>query len=267
MELDFKKLPSNEYVTVWGGPSGGTTLGITNIAVPEAAELNNTTGSGMLMISPSISWNDTELVGVTASEELNEPSLADSASYVEFGTTTVEGSHSYYLPRAYDDNSNLHSQVYDLTSTLREVLDFAVRIDGAKPTTQAAANGDYVSTARAQSLKEDNPMTISESVRRTVGYTGKGGFAHYTIVGPHTLTAVPPATTPWKAGTSARLRATVAGRDYTNALHFASSDASVVNILPGGFYTVTGAAAATCTITITDEAAGTSTTVAVTVTA
>ena len=266
MILDYKKLEGNTHVKVWGGPSGGTTLGITKIAVPEAAELNGG-ASGMISVSQSISWNDTELVGVSESEELNEPSLEDAASYVEFGTTNIAGSHSYFMPREYDDNSNLHSLVYDLTDTMREVLDFAVRIDGAKPATQAAANGDYVSTTRAMAMSESNPFTPGESVRRTVGYIGKGGFAHYTIVGPHTLTAAPKATTPWKAGSKGRLRVTVGGRDYTNAVRFSTSNVAVVDILPGGFYTVKGTTGGTATITITDEGAGTSTTQAVAVTA
>ena len=266
MELDFKKLSSDEHVSVWIGPSGGSTLGVTKAGEPLANELNNTGGtSGMIPASQSISWNDTEIVGVTDSEELNEPSLADSSTFVEFGPTNLGGSVSYFLPREYDDNSNEHSLIYDLTEGMRETLDFAVRLDGEKKTTVPAADGDYVSITRAMSMSESNPFTPGESTRRTVNYAGKGDFARYTVVGTHTITAVKPKNSPWAAGKKARLRAEVQGRDYTNALRFSSSDVEVVNIYPGGFYEVTGTAGGAATITISDEDAGTSTTVAVTV--
>lgn len=267
--LDYKKLPINREgsnLTVWIGPSGGSTLGITDLDQPAAVELNNTGGtSGVRMASPSISWNDWDF-GTQASEINNEPSLADSSNYEEFGASNYGGNISFYYPREYDDNSNLHSIIYDLTDIPGTINDIAIRLDGEKPTDQPAANGDYVSTYRAQGNSEDNPFTPGESKRRTVGFSKKGGFAHYTIVGPHTITAVPPATAPWLAGKKARLRATVQGRDYTNALRFSTSDADVVAIYPGGFYEVTGDAADTATITITDEGAGTSATVSVTVT-
>lgn len=261
-DLDFKKLTSDEHVSVWIGPSGGSTLGITDPGAPLAEEINNTNGSGMLRASQSISWNDTELVGVTDSEELNEPSLADPSTYVEFGSTNLGGSVSYYYPREYDDNSNEHSVIYDLTEKPREILDFVTRIDGTKRTDVAAADGDYVSVTRAMSLSEASPFTPGESVRRTVNYTGKGEFSHYTIVGDHTLTAIPPSGSPWALNTKARIRVTVQGRDFTNAVRFHSSDPDVVRVYAGGFYEVTGAG--TATITIEDEGAGTSTTVEVT---
>lgn len=254
-DLDFKKLFSDEHVAVWIGPTGPAT-GIANVAVPTAAEINNTGGtSGMIMASQSISWNASEIPGVAASEESNEPSLADAASYVEFGPANLEGSVSYFMPREYDDNSNDHSVIFDLTKTMRGLLDFVKRIDGATKTSVAAANGQYVSVTRAQAMSEEKDHTISESITRTVGYRGKSDFAHYTIVGPHTLTATKPAGDPAKG----RITVTVAGRDYTNACRFSTSDPTKVKVYPGGAYEVLEAGAAT--VTVTDEAAGESTTV------
>lgn len=268
--LDYDRLKANSklaVVSVWGGPSGGTTLGITDVAQPAAAEINNTGGtSGFVPWSQSISWNDWSF-GLEASETNNEPSLADLSSYEEFGASNYGGDISFFLPAEYDDDSNLHSVVYDLTDTPGVVNDIAIRIDGEKTIATPAANGDYVSIYRAEFGGEANPFTPGESKRRTVSYNQKGDFAHYTIVGPHTIVAIPPATDPWDAGRKARLRASVQGREYTNALEFSTSDASVVDIYKGGFYEVTGTAGDTATITIEDVEAGTSTTVAVTVTA
>lgn len=268
MPMDYTKLKTNNRgsnISVWIGPSGGTTLGVTNVAAPEAAEINNTGGtSGVVPASQSISFNDWDF-GTQASETNNEPSLADSSTFEEFGQSNYGGGVSFYMPEQYDDNSNLHSVIYDLTDIPGTVNDIAMRIDGQKSIATPAANGDYISVYRAEFGGEENPFTPGESKRRTVTYNQKGDFAHYTVVGPHTITAIPAATAPWAAGKKARLRASVGGREYTNALSFTSSDNTVVDIYPGGFYEVTGTTGDTTTITIRDIDAGTSTTVSVTV--
>jgi len=265
--LDFEKTPSDSNIGVWLGPTATGVLGITDINIPLAAELNNTGGtSGMIKASQSISWNDFDF-GTQASETLNEPSLADAATYEEFGQSNYGGGISFYYPEEYDDNSNLHSIIYDLTDIPGEKQDIAIRVDGATDVSVAAADGDFVHTYRVQGEGEQNPFTPGESKRRTVNFIPKSSFAHYTIVGSHAITAVPKAVTPWKTLTTGRLRASVGGRDYTNALSFTTTNAAVVDVYPGGFYRVTGAAAATATINITDTRAGTTVAVAVTVTA
>ncbi len=264
--LDFVKTPSNERITVWLGPSGGSTLGITDVAVPTAAEINNTGGtSGMQPASQSISWNDWDF-GTQASETNNEPSLADAASFEEFGQSNFGGNASFYYPAAYDDASNLHSVIYDLTDIPGEKQDIVTRYDGDVLSSTAAVDGDFVSVYRVQGEAESNPFTPGESKRRTVNFMQKGEFAHYTVVGAHVLTALEVGTAPYAAGTKGRIRVSVQGRDYTNACVFTTDDATVIEVYPGGFYEVTGTASDTATVTITDEAAGTNTTVAVTVT-
>lgn len=258
MAISYTRLPSNEYIKVALGPTGGAT-GVQEIGEPTAAELNNTAGSGMIPASWSISWNDFSF-GMEASETLSEPSLADAASFEEFGANNYGGSMSFYYPAAYDDNSNLHSLIYDLTDLPGALIDAAVRIDGALPVTTAFADGDFVSVYRVSGESEANPFTPGESKRRTVGFTQKGDFAYNTIVGPHTLTAIAPAS--YAVGDKGRIRVSVQGRDYTNAVEFATSDGNVINIYPGGFFEVVGTG--TATVTITDSKAGTATTVTVT---
>ena len=265
--LDFTKLPADKRTTVWIGPSGGTTLGITDVAEPLAAELNNTGGTSAVMpASQSISWNDWGF-GTEASEVLNEPSLADAASYEEFGAENYGGDISFYYPEEYDDNSNLHSIIYDLTDAPGELNDIAVRIDGDVVTTVPAADGDFVSAYRVQGVSAANPFTPGESKRRTVTFWNKSDFSHFTVVGSHAITAIPRATTPWAAGTSGRRRASQGGRDTTNRLSFSTDDAAIVQVYPGGFYEVTGAASGTAEITITDPETGDTVAVPVTVTA
>lgn len=256
--MNYTKLPADQHVTIWLSP-GDAPLGVEDVQTPTEAEINNTAGSGMLNASPSISWNDFDF-GFEASETSTEPSLADVSTYEDFGATNFSGSMSFFMPLDYDDNSNLHSLVYDLTDTLGESIDVVKRIDGATRTNVPAADGDFVSVFRTKISGETNNFAPGESVRRTVPFTNNGDFSHYTIVGDHTITAIPPAS--FAEGDVGRIRATVQDRDYTNALHFGTSDADVIRVTRGGFYEVTGTG--TATVTITDREAGTSTTVEVT---
>lgn len=261
--LDFTKLPAEKHVGVFIGPSGGTTLGITEIHEPLTAEINNTGGlSGMVLASHTIDWNDLDF-GTQASETTNQPSLADSASYETFGASNYGGNISFFLPAEYDDDSNLHSLIYDLTDTPLDVNDLVMRIDGDIDATAPAADGQFVHAYRAQIGSEENPFTPGESKRRTVGYLSRGDFAHYTVVGDHAITAIPPAS--FAAGSKGRIRASQQSRDTTNSLRFTSSDTSVIEIAAGGFYEVVGDAADTATITIRDPYTNDIATVPVTV--
>jgi len=214
----------------------------------------------MLDATSSVSWNDFDF-GFQASETANEPSLADVSTYEEFTTLNFGGSLSHYMPASYDDNSNNHSLVYDLTAKPGTIIDAAIRIDGAKKNSTPFAAGDFVHAMRVQTSSETNPFTPGESHRRTVGFNSYGEAHAYTIVGPHTLTQIGTAT--FTSGGKGRIRVGVANRDYTNALTFRTSNVAVVDVTKGGFYKVNGTG--TATITVEDEAAGTSMTIPVTV--
>lgn len=261
VELNYAKLPADRHVTFWVGPSGGTTLGITDVDEPTAAEINNTGGtSGMINASKATSWNDFDL-GTQASETNNEPSLADAGSYVEFGQANFGGGVSYWLPEAFVDPSNTLSNVYQLTKEKYHLVDAVLRVDGDTLTSEPAADGDFVSVYRLQSGADQNPFTPGESKRRTVTYSPKGDFSHYTVVGTHEIEAIAPATFP--VSTKGRIRASQQGRDRTNALRFSTSNANRIVVDPGGFYEVPAGATGTATITITDPGTGDTTTISV----
>lgn len=262
---NYRRLKSDRNITVLLAPTGGAT-GVANVFAPTEAELTLGGPSAVQNASPSISWNDWDY-GIQESERTTDPSLADDSTFEDFGQQNYGGGMSFYYPKEYDDNSNNHSLIYDLTDQPWSPLDVAVRIDGAKPNTTPVEDGDFVHVARTLTDGEQNSLTGADALRRTVQFLPQGDIAVYTVVGAHTLTAVPPTTAPWAAGNKARLRVTIQGRDVTNmdTISFMSSDPDVVSIERGGFYEVTGSAADTATITITDEGAGTSTTVEVTV--
>lgn len=263
-QLDFKKMPSDKRVGLWIGPTGNAT-GIQDVTLPTAAEINNTGGvSNMQNSVVAVSWADFDFA-IQAPETNSDPSLADESTYEDLGPAQYGGSISFYYPGRYDDPTNSLSEAYDLTDIPWTYLDVVQRIDGdlTNPT-DAAANGDFVHVFRVWTDGEQNVLEAESAYRRTVTMQQAGDADFYTIVGAHTITTVLPAS-PWTAGKKGRIRGIVQDRDYTNKLEFVSSDASVVQVYPGGFYTVTGSSADTATITVYDRKAGTSTPVAVTV--
>ena len=243
-DINYSKLPADRHVTIWLGSSEDP-LGIEDVVLPTADELNDADGSGMVNASPSISWNDLDF-GLEASETETEPSLADISTYEDFGATNFGGGISFFMPLDYDDNSNLHSVVYDLTDTPGDMITIVKRIDGATLTTAPAEDGDFVSVFRTQISSEANPFNIGESVRRTVGFNSRGDFSHYTIVGDHAIDIVEPSGS-YNVGDVGRFRGIVQDRDYTNALQWVSSDSDVIEVTRGGFFRVVGAGEADIT--------------------
>lgn len=264
--LDFTKLPSNTFTALFMSPGASGALGITNIDEPLAAELNNTGGtSGMYNISDATSWNDFEF-GTQASETTSQPALSEATTAEEFGISNFGGTASHYYPLEYDDNSNLHSIVYDMVKTPGTALDAALRIDGDIDSNDAAADGQFVSTYRVQSEAETNPFTPGESKRYTKGYIPRGEFSHFTPVGDHAITTIPATTATPEPGAKGRFRALQQSRDVTNRLRWSTSNPDVIQVYPGGAYEVTGADEATATITVTDDGTGDTKTIAITVT-
>lgn len=267
MPMNYEKVTGNEHIGFWLGPSANGALGITDVGEPLAAEINNTGGSsGMINAAESTAWDDWSF-GIEASETLNEPSLADTSTYEEFGQANYGGSASHYYPREYDDNSNLHSLVYDLVSEPGTKIDAVLRIDGDVKQSEAAENGDFVSVFRVQSEGETNPFTPGESKRYVKSYIPKGDFSYMIPVGDQAITAVSGGTLTPEPSAKGRIRATIQGRDVSCMLRYSSSDADVIQIEDGGWYTVTGADTDTATITISHPFTSDTASVAVTVTA
>lgn len=263
-EPDYQRLNSDKNLMVKLAPTSGAT-GVQEVGEPLQAEVQEGGTGGFINASPSISWNDYDF-GMEDSERTSDPSLADDSNFEDFGQENYGGGISFYMPDQYDDNSNTHSLVYDLTDQLKTALDVITRIDGEKNNvTRDLQDGDFVSVYRTVTGSDEDSDTGSDAIRRTVGFLSRGSVAPFTIVGEHVITTEL-GTNPWEAGTVGRIRGIVQDRDYTNALTFRSTNADVVSVYSGGFYEVTGDATETAEIIIEDRRAGTSTTVAVTVT-
>lgn len=252
IELDYVKLDANQHITV----AIGTPDKILNVGVPLPAELN-----ALQPASVSISWNDWDF-GIQASEVSNDPSLADVANYETRGAANYGGGISFYYPKEYDDNTNNHSIIYDLTDIPRTMLLVAIRVDGEKKTSRPFAVGDRVHVFLVQTDSETNSLQGADALRRTVGMLQQSVFAVYTTVGSHAITPES-ATVSATVGEKARILVKCDGREATNSLTFRSSAPNIVEVHAGGVYVAK--AAGTATITATDTFSGNSTTIAVTV--
>lgn len=263
---NYERLKSDKNITIALAPTGGAT-GVANVFVPTEAELVYNGARGVLNASPAISWNDLDF-GIQESERTSDPSLADDSTFEDFGQQNYGGGISFFYPRFYADSSSDLSNVYDVTEHEWTLMDLVERIDGAKSNATAIEDGDFVHAMRTVTDAEANTLTGADALRRTIQFLSQGEIAVYTVVGTHTLTAVPPATTPWAAGNKARLRVTIQDRDVTNmdTITYQTDDPDVIVIDSDGSYEVTGTTADEAEITITDEGAGTTTTVTVTVT-
>lgn len=263
--IDYQKTPANENVGFWLGPTATGVLGITAVGEPLSAEVNNTGGtSGVLSAHQSVSWNDFGF-GIQASETLNEPSLSDAATYEEFGQSNFGGNVSFWMPLAYDDASNSHSNLYDLTEAAGTLLDAVMRIDGEKKASTAVADGDFLSVFRVEVDSEANPFTPGESKRRTINLLQKSEFSHFVVAGDHAITALDgPTLALTVAGGPVRSRASQQGRDVTNYLNVTTSNATVAQVYKGGF--IEPLSAGSATVTFTDPLTGDSAALTVNVT-
>ena len=253
----YDRMRSDKHIGLAMAPTGNAT-GVQNVFAPTEAELEIGGAAGTLNAAPSTSWNDFDF-GIQASETTSDPSLADDSTYEDFGAVNASGSVSLYNSKKYDDDSNNHSLLYDLTEQPWTTLDVIERIDGDISNMAPFEDGDLVHVVRTMTDGEVNNIAGQDALRRTVSLLPQGDVAVYTVVGAHTITAIAPST--FEEGDKGRIRATIQDRDVTNMLSFSSSDPEVIQVYSGGFYEVTGEG--TATVTIRDEGAGTSTTVTV----
>lgn len=252
--LDYTKTPAAGHITVlWALPNA-----FANWESPTVTELN-----GALNLSKSISWNDYDF-GVQASNTVDDPSLADVGNVQDRGAAQYGGGLSFYYPAAYDDNSNTYSLTYDAVSVPRTRGYIIVRIDGAKPTTQPFAAGDYLHVFEVMTDGETNVITGEEAFRYTINMLQQGNLAVYTVARTTTVTVVAtPATLASGVGDAERVNATVNGREYTNGVVWTTDDPAIATVTNAGV--IVGVAAGTATVTATFEATGATDTIAVTV--
>ena len=240
--IDFQKLRADGHVTIaWYLPNA-----FANFEAPTATELNAAAPTAA-QFSKSISWNDLDF-GIQASNSIDDPSIVDVSNVTDRGAAQYGGGISFYYPGAFDDNTNAYSLTYDAIAVPRTLGFLVVRVDGAKPSTQAFAEGDYVHVLRVQTDAQTNVITGEEAFRYTVNFLNKGALAVYTVVQGAVDSAVVVAgdASP-AAGDIFRMSGTVAGREYTNGLVWTTSDPEVATVSNAGVITAVSAGSATIT--------------------
>lgn len=224
-------------------------------------------------IADSISWNDYDF-GVQASNTNDDPAITAKGNVQDRGASQFGGSLSFYYPREYDDNSNIHSLTFDALGEPRTMGYILVSIDGdlsenntplyVGGATRDFAAGDYIHVSKIQTGGYTESVTGEEAFRYTVSFLSQGDLAIYTVVRTTVATVVTlPATLASGAGDIDVITGTVLGRPYTRGLRWSTSDAAVATVSQNGI--VTSIAAGTATITAEFEATGATDTTAVTV--
>lgn len=254
VSLDYDKLPTGGNITWTWVPSGG----IADVGLPTVTELN-----AGINASSSISISDTDF-GNQGSNTNSDPSFADTGNVQERGAAQYGGSVSMYYPKNYDDATNPHSVVYDALDTPRTPGFWAIRIDGETSNATAYSAAQYVSVYETISDGETNTLGGEEAQKRSANFLSRGNLAVYTVTRSGAATLVVPSTATPEPGDKGRFEATLNGRFY-GGVEWSTSDPDVIQVWPGGFYTVTGADTDTATVTATVN--GLSGTIAVTVTA
>lgn len=258
--LDFNKLISSGNVTLAYYPSNA----FADFKAPTAAELNAASPSAA-QFSKSISWNDLDF-GLQASNQIDDPSIADRGNFQTRGAAQYGGGISFYFPGAFDDNSNAYSLTYDAISTPRTTGYIVARIDGAKTPGTAFAEGDLVHVMEITTDGQTHAITGEEAFRYTVNFLQRGALAVYTVVqGTVNSPVVVTGNATPAAGNIFRVKGTVAGREYTNGLVWTTSAPTVATVSSAGVVTIVGSSMNTATITGTFAATGASGTLSITV--
>lgn len=253
--LDYEKLPTGGNVSWFWVPAGG----LTDVADIQISQVNSPAGYNL---SAAISVADTDF-GNQASNTNSDPSFADTGNVQDRGASQYGGGVTFYFPKRYDDNTNIYSIAFDLTDADRTPGFWVQRIDGETPNTGALAAGQYVSAYSVLSDAESATVGGEEAQKRTVNFLNQGNLAVYTVArsAAAALTVTSP-TLSAAAGAKGRFRASLNGRFYGGA-SWSSSDPAVIEVFPGGFYTITGATSDTATVTASHN--GLTATIAVTV--
>lgn len=254
--LDFDKLPTGGNVSWFWVPSGG----ITNVEDIQITQVNPTAGYNL---SAAISVSDTDF-GNQASNTNSDPSFADTGNVQDRGASQYGGGTTFYYPKNYDDNTNIYSLAYDLTDEDRVSGFWVIRIDGETSNSTNLAAAQYVSAYEVLSDAESDTLGGEEAQKRSVNWLNQGNLAVYTVTRSSAAALVVPATATPVPGAKGRFEATLNGRFYGGA-SWSSSDNDVIQVWPGGFYTVTGSDTDTATVTVSHN--GLTDSIAVTVTA
>lgn len=216
--------PGNGRIAVWLGASNA----IANLAAPKVSEIQ-----AMLLASEAIRWDGYDF-GPSASDRIDDRSIADDASAQIPGFAQFGGAVPFFWPRKRDTFSILR-KVYDLLKVTRTELIWVERV-GWKSWNDPIEAGDVVNVYRVMN-DGFNPDT-----------EGDGGYAYIVSMLPkgdvHSWTIVAPSGTPAAvtvevyqatidADTVGLAKATYQGHDITRRAEWSVADGTKASAVDG----------------------------------
>lgn len=243
----------NGRVAVWLG----TASAVTNLAAPTEAEIDT-----MLLVSEAVRWDGYDY-GVQESDQIDDRSLADTASAQLRGFSQFGGSVPFFYPRISDTGSILR-QAFNLLKSGRTDLILVERI-GFKAWNADAEAGDDVNVYRVMN-DGFNPDTEGDGgYAYIVNLLPKGDVYPWTKVrgaSEETVAIIGGASATATVGGATLRGATGYGDNITARAEWTSSDDTVATVEKG---VIVGRGTGNANITASFPGMTSSTAVAVTV--
>lgn len=249
------RILSNSYIT----HSIGLPSSIADLRSPTVAESN-----ALHNASSSARWDGYDL-GMEASDQVDDRSLADDAGYQERGFDQFGGSVTYFWPSDLDDATDPYTRTWNLVNQPGDPIVALERVAQAKASTPYVA-GDWINVYRLETAGF-NPDTEGDGgYAYDIAYLSKGDVYPYTLV----KAASPAAVVTARVGSGNLavgghdvIRATLYGKLINTNATWVSSDTTKVSVSEMGV--ITGIAAGTATITATHPSGTVSTGISITV--
>jgi hypothetical protein len=234
---------------------------------PTVAEVNAT-----LDVTDSVAWANFSF-GNQASNQVSDPSIADSGNVQARGFAQFGGTISFFYPRAYGNSADANSNTFealDVPGTIGYIL---IRADGVITPAggRLAVAGDFWHIYRVISDGWSDVNTGEENFKYTITVQPQGDlWVNANVNTSVTVTASITGGNSFTVGQKKPGVAYLSGRQvhtegYPGAFTWASSDTTKATVDSNGV--VVGVAAGTANITATWPATGTaSSSIAVTVT-
>lgn len=224
---------------------------------PTVAEMNAT-----LDITDSVAWADLGF-GAQASNQVSDPSIADTGNVQNRGFAQFGGAISFFYPRNYNNAADANSNTFealDVPGTLGYVL---VKADGliTPAGTRTATLGDFWDIYKVMTDGWADVNTGETGFKYTITFLPKGDLWVNAWVGTTpTVTASIVGGNSFTVGQKKPTIAYISGRQvhtdgYSGGFTWSSSDSTKVSVDANG--TVVGVAAGSATVTARWEASGT----------